>query len=345
MDSATNDEVGTEETPNDDRRLAQEDAMIGTERRSESSVSTHVPDGGWGWFIAFSAFLNEALLDGMVASVSVLLVTWKDYFEEGAGKVSFIASLGLFIFHCSGPIFSFVCEYAGEKWVAMIGALMSFAGLFFSGFVTDISMLYFTLSFLMNFGFSMSFLPTFALLGKYFQKRHGLANGLATAGYGLGVMGLPPICQLLIQRYGWRGTVIILSGMCANLCVAAALLRPLNVREKFNREICCNTADREHLCLRFVRLFGFHIICSQPSIIGIMLAMSFLGASNGIFLTFFMQRADDIGIDRMDASLLMTVLGASSCLIRLTHGWFIDLRIVSPVCVLLAAFSLGQHFF
>ncbi|XP_070557999.1 monocarboxylate transporter 13-like [Ptychodera flava] len=337
MDVAINDEVSIEETSNDDRGLAHGDAMIGTKRRRGSSISTHVPDGGWGWFIALSAFLNVAFFDGTFAAVSVLLVALKDYFEEGAGKVSLIASLGLFVFLCSSPISSSLGEYAGEKRVATIGALMSFAGLFFSGFVTDLSVLYFTLSFLTNFGFSLSFLPTFALLGKYFQKRHGLANGLATGGYGLGVMGLPPICQLLIQRYGWRGAVIILSGMSANLCVAAALLRPLNVREKLIKDSSHNTPDREHLCLRFVRLFGFHIICSQPSIIGIMLAMTFFGSSNGTFLTFFMQRADDTGIDRMDASLLMTVFGASSCLIRLTHGCFIDLRIVSPVCVLIGS--------
>ncbi|XP_070557963.1 monocarboxylate transporter 12-like [Ptychodera flava] len=225
----------------------------------------------------------------------------------------------------------------------MIGVLLCSAGLFISGFVLNVMMLYITISCLMYFGLTLSYLPTFTLLGKYFQKRHGLANGLATAGYGLGVMGLPPICQLLIQRYGWRGTFIILSGMSANLCVAAALLRPLPTKEK-NEDINTNSVDRGDTCFSFIRRFGFHIICLQPSTIGISIANSFLGATNGTFITFFMQRTVDIGIGRMDASLLLTVLGASSCLMRLTHGWFIDLRIVSPVSVLIGSILMWTVF-
>ncbi|XP_070557961.1 monocarboxylate transporter 13-like [Ptychodera flava] len=341
MTSATNDGINIDAMSDYDRGHFSGDAILGSERRRERRVITDVPDGGWGWFITFSAFLNEAFLDGLTASVGVLLPTLKDYFQEGAGKVSFIASLGFFVFHSAGPFSVWIGEYTGEKRAAMIGVLLCFAGLFISGFVVNVMMLYITISCLMYFGLTLSYLPTFTLLGKYFQKRHGLANGLATAGYGLGVMGLPPICQLLITRYGWRGTFIILSGMSANLCVAVTLLRPLPTKEK-NANI--NTVQRKHRCFSFIRRFGFHIICIQPNTIGISLAISFLGATNGTFLTFFMQRVADIGIGGMNASLLLTVLGASSCLMRLTHGWFIDLRIVSPVSVLIGSILLWTVF-
>ncbi|XP_070555403.1 monocarboxylate transporter 12-like isoform X2 [Ptychodera flava] len=262
-----------------------------------SSSPAYIPDGGWGWFVVFSAFISEAFLDGLAVSV--------------------------------GPISSSIGKHVGERRVAMIGGVMTSAGLVVSAFVTDVTMLYFTMSFLMNFGLSLSFLPSFSLLGKYFEKRHGLANALATAGYGLGIMGLPPLCQILIQGYGWRGTLIILSAMSANLSVAGALLRPLCSNEKIARQDG-KSLDREHRCLRFVRLFGFHIIYLQPSIMGITLAIGFIGAASGIFITFFMQRLDEIGVDRVDASLLNTVVGAAALSIRLIYGWFIDLRVISP---------------
>ncbi|XP_070555402.1 monocarboxylate transporter 13-like isoform X1 [Ptychodera flava] len=294
-----------------------------------SSSPAYIPDGGWGWFVVFSAFISEAFLDGLAVSVGVLLVTFKEYFDEEAGKVSLISSLGQFVFFCSCPISSSIGKHVGERRVAMIGGVMTSAGLVVSAFVTDVTMLYFTMSFLMNFGLSLSFLPSFSLLGKYFEKRHGLANALATAGYGLGIMGLPPLCQILIQGYGWRGTLIILSAMSANLSVAGALLRPLCSNEKIARQDG-KSLDREHRCLRFVRLFGFHIIYLQPSIMGITLAIGFIGAASGIFITFFMQRLDEIGVDRVDASLLNTVVGAAALSIRLIYGWFIDLRVISP---------------
>ncbi|XP_070557967.1 monocarboxylate transporter 13-like [Ptychodera flava] len=222
MTSATNDGINIDAMPDYDRGHFSGDAMLGSERRRERRVITDVPDGGWGWFITFSAFLNEAFLDGLTASVGVLLPTLKDYFQEGAGKVSLIASLGFFVFHSAGPFSVWIGEYTGEKRAAMIGVLLCFAGLFISGFVVNVMMLYITISCLMS--------------------------------------------------------------------------------------------------------------------------ISFLGATNGTFLTFFMQRVADIGIGGMNASLLLTVLGASSCLMRLTHGWFIDLRIVSPVSVLIGSILLWTVF-
>ena len=69
-----------------------------------SSVRNDAPDGGWGWFIVLSAHISEAFVDGMIASTAVLLVRMKTYFNEGAGRISLIASIGLFVFHCSGKI-------------------------------------------------------------------------------------------------------------------------------------------------------------------------------------------------------------------------------------------------
>ncbi|XP_070556146.1 monocarboxylate transporter 13-like [Ptychodera flava] len=333
------DEVEMVIKPNGSTRRTSKDEQQSLNERPTSRGPTKAPEGGWAWFIVLSAFINAAFLDGLGASLGVLLVTLKTYFNEGAGRVSLISSLGLFVFHSSGPISGSICEYAGEKKVTMIGAFICCAGLFMSGFMPNVTLLYLTIGFLMNFGLSLSYLPTFALLGKHFQKRHGLVNGLGYSGYGLGVMGLPPLCQLLIERYGWQGTVIILSGMCGNLFVAAAFLRLQIPMAKSNRENDTDSAKRGRLCMRLTRLLGFHIICMKPGMIGLLLAVGCTGASYGIFVTFFMQRADEIRIERMDASLLITAFGAASFLMRLVHGWFIDLRIVSPVCVLIGSIT------
>ncbi|XP_070557966.1 monocarboxylate transporter 7-like isoform X2 [Ptychodera flava] len=165
MTSATNDDINIDRMPDDGRGHFSGDAMLGSERRLERHVSKDVPDGGWGWIITFSAFLNEVFIDGLTASVGVLMPTLKEYFQEGAGKVSFIASLGLFVFHCAGPISVSIGEYTGEKKAAMIGVLLCSAGLFISGFVVNVKMLYITISCLMYFGLTLSYLPTFTLLG------------------------------------------------------------------------------------------------------------------------------------------------------------------------------------
>ncbi|XP_078000590.1 monocarboxylate transporter 13-like, partial [Glandiceps talaboti] len=295
-----------------------------------SSVRDKAPDGGWGWFIVLSAHISQAILDGVIASIAVLLVRMKTYFNEGAMRISLIASIGLFVSHCSAPIAVFLSKKYGARCIAVIGGILCAVGLFLSGFVNSFAVLCLTLAVLANFGLSLSFTSTFTLLGQYFNKRHGLANGLAVAGYGIGVMGIPPLTQLLIYKYGWQGACIVLSGVIAHLCVAATLLRPLNTATKDNQMTEQRNNHCVRMCKRICMLFGFHLLWVQPRVIGFVVCILFLSASNGTFLTFLLQRTGDAGIDPTDGALLMTVIGASSCITRLTHGWFIDLRLVPP---------------
>lgn len=63
-------------------------------------------------------------------------------------------------------------------------------------------------------------------MGKYFDKRRGLANGLVMSGGSLGALLLPILLQYLFDEYGLRGSLIIIAGLSLNNLVLAAFLRP-----------------------------------------------------------------------------------------------------------------------
>ena len=65
------------------------------------------------------------------------------------------------------------------------------------------------------------------MVGHYFDKRYSFANGLAYSGSGVGILVLAPVAQLLITEYGWRGALWVIGGLCLNVTVSGALLRPL----------------------------------------------------------------------------------------------------------------------
>ena len=77
-------------------------------------------------------------------------------------------------------------------------------------------------------------LPALTLVQRYFDKRRALAAGIACSGFCFGSMLLPPIMDLILQLYGWRGTLIMFSGVTLQAIVAAALFRepPLKVSQK-----------------------------------------------------------------------------------------------------------------
>ncbi|XP_053270283.1 monocarboxylate transporter 12-B [Pleuronectes platessa] len=79
-------------------------------------------------------------------------------------------------------------------------------------------------------GFALCYTPAIALVGCYFRRRRALAYGVAVSGSGIGTFVLAPAVQRLIQRYTWRGALLVLSAFVANLCVCGALLRPITLR-------------------------------------------------------------------------------------------------------------------
>ncbi|XP_035668275.1 monocarboxylate transporter 12-like [Branchiostoma floridae] len=82
-------------------------------------------------------------------------------------------------------------------------------------------------SFVSGFGFSLAFLPTMTMVGRYFDKRRTLANALAWLGACTGNFAFPPFFQFLIDCYGWRGALVVISGIALNCCVCGALLKPI----------------------------------------------------------------------------------------------------------------------
>ena len=63
--------------------------------------------------------------------------------------------------------------------------------------------------------------------GLYFDKHRSLATGVATSGSGLGNTVMPIFIAYLIEEYSWKGSLLIMAGLCLNMFVCAALLFPL----------------------------------------------------------------------------------------------------------------------
>lgn len=57
---------------------------------------------------------------------------------------------------------------------------------------------------------------TFIAVNSYFTSRRGQAIGLAMAGTGLGQMIMPHVVRLLLDSYGFKGTILIMGGLALN---------------------------------------------------------------------------------------------------------------------------------
>ena len=78
-----------------------------------------------------------------------------------------------------------------------------------------------------GFGGSLVFSPSLVIVGEYFEKRRGLATGIAKAGAGAGAFLGPLLMIYLFEHYGFSGTLLIVGAVMFNSCVSGALYRPL----------------------------------------------------------------------------------------------------------------------
>ncbi|KAM6953491.1 monocarboxylate transporter 8 [Aplochiton taeniatus] len=142
-------------------------------------------------------------------------------------RVAWVGALAMgMIFFCS-PVVSMFTDHFGCRKTAVGGATVAFIGLLSSAFVTSLGLRYFTYGILFGCGASFAFQPSLVILGHYFRRRLGLANGVVTAGSSLFSMGLPVLLKTVVEPLGLSRAFQILSLFMLVQALLALTFKPL----------------------------------------------------------------------------------------------------------------------
>ncbi|XP_043275275.1 monocarboxylate transporter 12 [Venturia canescens] len=190
------------------------------------------PDGGWGWFVVFGSFMIHIVTDGVTYSFGVFYSEFLDYFGEGKGATAWIASILVGVTLCSGPISSMFVNKYGCRNVTIAGSILASICLLASVFASSVFVLYLTIGIGTGFGFGLIYLPAIVSVTCYFEKYRSLATGIAVCGSGLGTLVFAPFSKYLVGEFGWRGAMLITSGIVLNCIIFGALFRPLEPVKK-----------------------------------------------------------------------------------------------------------------
>ena len=116
--------------------------------------------------------------------------------------------------------------------VTIAGAILGSLSLFVSVWAQNVTTLYFTIGIGAGFGFGLIYLPAIVSVTTYFEKKRSLATGIAVCGSGFGTFIFAPIITKLLEVYGWRGAMLIISGIVLECIIFGALFRPLEYSSK-----------------------------------------------------------------------------------------------------------------
>jgi MFS family permease len=247
-----------------------------------------------------------ALVFGVAYSFGAFFSPMAAEFHAGSGATSIFFSITAFLWFTLGIVSGSASDRFGTRWVVGVGAVVMGAGLVLTSFVHQLWLGYLTYGVGVGVGTACGYVPMVAVVGSWFDRRRGLAMGVAISGIGVGTLAGAPAATALIGLYGWRQTYLIF-GVVSFLVLA----------------VCGLLADRPKPTGEPPRLDLGRALRSRDFVT---LYLSVLLTGFGLF-TFFVHLvpyAESKGIDARSAASLLAVVGVFSTVSRLALGPFAD---------------------
>ncbi|KAJ8409268.1 hypothetical protein AAFF_G00234660 [Aldrovandia affinis] len=190
------------------------------------------PDGGWGWVVVFGAFISIGFSYAFPKAITVYFKEIQEYFSVSYSEIAWVSSIMLATMYAGGPVSSILVNRFGSRPVVIAGGIMCAVAMVTASFGNTIMHLYICIGVIGGLGLSFNLQPSLTIIGKYFQVKRPIANGLAMAGSPVFLCTLAPLNQFLFDTFGWRGSFFILGALLLNCCVAGALMRPVVGRQQ-----------------------------------------------------------------------------------------------------------------
>ncbi|KAK2569119.1 Monocarboxylate transporter 10 [Acropora cervicornis] len=296
---------------------------------NEVTGEAECPDGGYGWVICLAAAVIQFITLGIHNNFGILYTYLIKDLQVDPTEAAWIGSIAFGMMFLCGPIASSLCQRCGCRVVASVGGVFGLLGLLSASFTSNVYVIYLTYSVLWGFGSSLNYAPTMLVLGEYFDKHLPLANGIVTAGSGVGTMAMGPFYHFVLSNLGWKMMLRILCAFAFVMILSALLYRPLPARYK-----------RAHSQHKERPKFFDPSVWKMKSFVFWVVSMSLLFVGYFVPFIHLPNHAENLGIPGHKASLLVGYLSISSTVARVIFGLVLDDPRINRFYVLQSCFLM-----
>jgi MFS family permease len=159
----------------------------------------------YGWIIVVVTFVTMAIGVNARTAFSLFFPPIIDEFGWERGVTAGAFSFGFLVSGAVSPLIGRLMDRAGPRAVMELGVALMAGGLLLAPLTTQPWHLYLTIGVMVGAGsVCLGYSGQSLFLPNWFNRRRGLAMGLAFAGVGIGSMTLLPWVQHMIEQTGWR---------------------------------------------------------------------------------------------------------------------------------------------
>lgn len=173
------------------------------------------------------AFLMNAVGRGVTEAFAVFLLPVQN--GLGATRPEMTATYAIFAlsYAASAPLVGQLVDRLGLRITYGLGLIVLGAGYAAAGLVTSPWQYYVTAGLCGGIGAAaLGVIVASAILSRWFTRRMGSIMSLPYAALGVGMLIVPPVTQLLLDRYGWRAAHHII-GFCTLALLPLVMMLPL----------------------------------------------------------------------------------------------------------------------
>jgi MFS family permease len=163
------------------------------------------------WIVVGAVWITLAIASGLYFSFPIFFVALLEEFGWSRGATAAAFSISSIVQGVLSPVVGMLVDRLGPRRVMLGGAGVLGAACLLSSRIGSLWSLYLIVGVLAAAGAcAVSWVPTGALIARWFTERRGSMMGIAFSGMGAGVLVVGPLAQWLIAGHGWRAAYLVL---------------------------------------------------------------------------------------------------------------------------------------
>ncbi|KAF2835672.1 MFS general substrate transporter [Patellaria atrata CBS 101060] len=206
--------------------------VVGAEAGTAHHEHDEIPEGGYGWVCVGCVFTINGFTWGVAASYGVFLNYYlhnETFHEATPLDWAFVGGLGFGVPVLIASPITIITRRLGVHIPMSLGCVFQLAGFVAASFARRIWQLYLTQGVLVGLGIGFTWIPSMPIVSQWFHKRRSLANGICSAGSGIGGVifsfGTEPMIRNI--SFAWALRIIGIVSATGNI-IATVLIRSRN---------------------------------------------------------------------------------------------------------------------